>query len=141
MDATTRLYLGGGGRWTLDPDGAVMRLDITTRGGVPRNALYRADDRGGWQPIVDEHTLSARERGLAWEVWPTYRRGEPYQAFRGVRAVDEDLLVLLTDGPSRMQPDAAIASGNTLSTMKSRFGYCDDCAKDAILALVRKRYS
>jgi hypothetical protein len=25
--------------------------------------------------------------------------------------------------------------------MKSRFGYCDDCAKDAVLALVRKRYS
>ena len=58
-----------------------------------------------------------------------------------VRKINEDLLVLLTDGPSRMQPDAALASGNTLSTMKSRFGYCDDCAKDAILALVRKRYS
>ena len=58
-----------------------------------------------------------------------------------VRKINEDLLVLLTDGPSRMQPDAATASGNTLATMKSRFGYCDDCAKDAILALVRKRYS
>jgi hypothetical protein len=40
-----------------------------------------------------------------------------------------------------MQPDAATASGNTLATMKSRFGYCDDCAKDAVLALIRKRYS
>ena len=58
-----------------------------------------------------------------------------------VRKINEDLLVLLTDGPSRMQPDAATASGNTLATMKSRFGYCDDCAKDAVLALVRKRYS
>jgi hypothetical protein len=58
-----------------------------------------------------------------------------------VRKINEDLLVLLTDGPSRMQPDAATAAGNTLATMKSRFGYCDDCAKDAILALVRKRYS
>ncbi len=58
-----------------------------------------------------------------------------------VRKINEDLLVLMTDGPTRMQPDAALASGNTLATMKSRFGYCDDCAKDAILALVRKRYS
>ena len=58
-----------------------------------------------------------------------------------VRKINEDLLVLLTDGPTRMQPDAATASGNTLATMKSRFGYCDDCAKDAILALMRKRYS
>ena len=27
------------------------------------------------------------------------------------------------------------------TTMKSRFGYCDNCAKDAVLALIRKRYS
>jgi hypothetical protein len=25
--------------------------------------------------------------------------------------------------------------------MKSRFGYCDSCAKDAVLALIRKRYA
>ena len=58
-----------------------------------------------------------------------------------VRKINEDLLVLLTDGPRACRPDAATAAGNTLATMKSRFGYCDDCAKDAILALVRKRYS
>ena len=38
--------------------------------------------------------------------------------------------------PTRRPPRA-----DTLATMKSRFGYCDDCAKDAVLALVRKRYS
>jgi serine protein kinase len=58
-----------------------------------------------------------------------------------VRKINEDLLVLLTDGPARMQPDAATAAQTTLDTMKSRFGYCDNCAKDAVLALVRKRYS
>jgi predicted Ser/Thr protein kinase len=58
-----------------------------------------------------------------------------------VRKITEDLLVLLTDGPAHMQPDAAAASGATLATMKSRFGYCDNCAKDAILALIRKRYT
>ncbi|HVY39467.1 MAG TPA: serine protein kinase PrkA [Polyangia bacterium] len=58
-----------------------------------------------------------------------------------VRKINEDLLVLLTDGPTRMQPDAAAAAQTTLDTMKSRFGYCDNCAKDAVLALVRKRYS
>jgi serine protein kinase len=57
-----------------------------------------------------------------------------------VRKITEDLLVLLTDGPAHMQPEAAAASGATLATMKSRFGYCDNCAKDAILALIRKRY-
>jgi len=58
-----------------------------------------------------------------------------------VRKINEDLLVLLTDGPTRMQPDAAAAAQTTLDTLKSRFGYCDNCAKDAILALVRKRYT
>ncbi len=58
-----------------------------------------------------------------------------------VRKINEDLLVLMTDGPARMQPEAAAAAQTTLAAMKARFGYCDDCAKDAVLALVRKRYS
>jgi predicted Ser/Thr protein kinase len=58
-----------------------------------------------------------------------------------VRKINDDLLVLLTDGPAKMQADAAAASQTTLTMMKSRFGYCDNCAKDAVLALIRKRYS
>ncbi len=58
-----------------------------------------------------------------------------------VRKINEDLLVLLTDGAARMQPDAAAGAAATLATLKSRFGYCDNCAKDAVLALIRKRYS
>src|SRR5665213_905815 len=58
-----------------------------------------------------------------------------------VRKINEELLVLLTDGPAHMQADSATSSGATLATLKSRFGYCDHCAKDAVLALIRKRYS
>jgi hypothetical protein len=47
----------------------------------------------------------------------------------------------MVDGPARMNAEAAEASKKTLDTMKSRFGYCDHCSKDAVLALVRKRYS
>src|SRR6185503_4730683 len=47
-----------------------------------------------------------------------------------VRKINEDLLVFLADGPSNMQPDAAAAAGTTLATLKARFGYCDNCAKD-----------
>jgi predicted Ser/Thr protein kinase len=60
---------------------------------------------------------------------------------RQVRKINEDLLVLLTDGPAKMQPDAAGAAQATLTTLKSRFHYCDSCAKDAVLALIRKRYT
>jgi predicted Ser/Thr protein kinase len=58
-----------------------------------------------------------------------------------VRKINDDLLVLLTDGPSKMLTDAAAAAQSTLTMMKSRFGYCDNCAKDAVLALIRKRYA
>jgi serine protein kinase len=58
-----------------------------------------------------------------------------------VRKINDDLLVLLTDGPAKMQPAAATAAQATLATLKSRFAYCDHCAKDAVLALIRKRYS
>jgi serine protein kinase len=58
-----------------------------------------------------------------------------------VRKINEDLLVYLVDGGAKMLPDAAAAARSTLETLKSRFQYCDHCAKDAVLALVRKRYT
>ncbi len=58
-----------------------------------------------------------------------------------VRKINEDLLVYLVDGPSQMLSDAAQAARKTIDTLKTRFGYCDHCAKDTILALIRKRYS
>ena len=58
-----------------------------------------------------------------------------------VRKINEDLLVLMTDGPSKMPADQAAAAQATLNVMKGRFGYCDACARDAVLALIRKRYS
>jgi serine protein kinase len=58
-----------------------------------------------------------------------------------IRKINEDLLVYLVDGPARMAADASEASQKTIDGLKQRFGYCDLCAKDAVLALVRKRYS
>jgi hypothetical protein len=40
-----------------------------------------------------------------------------------------------------MPPDQAEAARSTIDNMRSRFGYCEACAKDAVLALVRKRYT
>jgi len=58
-----------------------------------------------------------------------------------VRKINEDILVYLVDGPGRMEAEAVTASRRTLETLQSRFGYCEHCSKDAVLALVRKRYS
>jgi predicted Ser/Thr protein kinase len=58
-----------------------------------------------------------------------------------VRKINEDLLILMTDGAENMLPDAAAAAQTTLDALKARFGYCDLCARDAVLALIRKRYT
>ncbi len=58
-----------------------------------------------------------------------------------VRKINEDVLVYLVDGAGGMQPEATAAAKKTIDNLKSRFSYCDHCAQDAILALVRKRYS
>jgi predicted Ser/Thr protein kinase len=58
-----------------------------------------------------------------------------------IRKINEDLLVFLVDGPGQMLPEAVTAVRSTLENLKSRFGYCEHCAKDAVLALVRKRYT
>src|SRR5262249_35926411 len=72
---------------------------------------------------------------------PIAELGEAFSRERKkqARKINEDLLILLTDGPAKMQPDAAGAAQDTLATLKSRFHYCDSCAKDAVLALIRKR--
>ena len=58
-----------------------------------------------------------------------------------VRRINDDLLVYLTDGADKMPPDQATAARVTLENLRGRYGYCEQCAKDAILALVRKRYT
>jgi serine protein kinase len=57
-----------------------------------------------------------------------------------LRRINEDLLVLLAEGGDKLPADQAAAAQATLSSLKSRYGYCDNCARDAVMALVRKRY-
>jgi len=57
---------------------------------------------------------------------------------RQITKINQDLLVFLVDGPERMPPLAVTAVRTTLENLKQRFGYCDKCAKDAVLALLKK---
>lgn len=57
-----------------------------------------------------------------------------------VRRINEDLLVFLTDGAGKMPADQVVAARSTLDNLRSRYHYCENCARDAVLALVRKRY-
>jgi predicted Ser/Thr protein kinase len=57
---------------------------------------------------------------------------------RQVTQINQDLLVYLVDGPDHMAQDAIVAVRTTLDNLKQRFGYCDKCAKDAVLALLNR---
>jgi serine protein kinase len=57
---------------------------------------------------------------------------------RQVTKINQDLLVYLVDGADKMAPEAVAAVATTLDNLKRRFGYCDKCAKDAVLALLKK---
>lgn len=59
---------------------------------------------------------------------------------RKIRKINESLLQFLTDGESGLDRETLGVCRTTLSTLTSRFGYCETCAKDAIVMLVRKRY-
>jgi len=52
-----------------------------------------------------------------------------------------NILKYLSDERTGLQPKEQAQVQQTLSTLATRFGYCEACARDAILALVRRRYA
>jgi hypothetical protein len=80
--------------WDEQAEGAELRLDASVvehRKVEARNVLYSRDQKGDWRPVSDESALDGQHRGLIWETWKTAVDGDEYLAFRGVRAVDENL--------------------------------------------------
>ena len=57
-----------------------------------------------------------------------------------IRKLNESLLKYLTEGEGALDKEDAQAAKQTIAALKSRFGYCDECAKDSTLLLVKKRY-
>lgn len=88
------------GEWNDVRDGATMRIDAKSRSREvfdARNEFYRRGENGRWDP-VHEDDLTAEERGLVWEVWPTSVGGDNFVAFRGVRVLDGRLAEELCQG-------------------------------------------
>ena len=53
----------------------------------------------------------------------------------------ENVLKSLSDERGTLSSRELEQVGQTLTAMRDRYGYCDACAKEAILFLVRKRYA
>ncbi len=53
----------------------------------------------------------------------------------------ENVLKYLGDERAQLSPKDAAQVESTLAAMTSKYGYCEHCAKDALLFLLRKRYA
>jgi predicted Ser/Thr protein kinase len=59
---------------------------------------------------------------------------------RLLRRSREDVLRYLSDDREQLDPKARRQVEETLRAMRERYGYCEHCAQDAILFLMRRRY-
>lgn len=60
---------------------------------------------------------------------------------RVLRKNNENVLKYLSDDRGLLTAKEQGQVAGTLKTMESRYGYCEHCAKDSIVMLMRKRYS
>jgi len=59
---------------------------------------------------------------------------------RQLRRSREEVLRYLSDERASLDEKARARVEGTLRTMRERYGYCEHCAQDAILFLMRRRY-
>jgi predicted Ser/Thr protein kinase len=59
---------------------------------------------------------------------------------RQLRRSREDVLRYLSDERGSLDEKARIRVEDTLRTLRERYGYCEHCAQDAVLFLMRRRY-
>lgn len=79
------------------------------------------------------------------EVFPELLSRLKEDFYRGRKKVIEQisrhLLRVGTDEFGTLEPDVQLHVQNALDRMKERYGYCERCAKEAIVHLIRRRYS
>jgi len=59
---------------------------------------------------------------------------------RQLRRSREDVLRYLSDERSALDEKARRRVEETLANLRERYGYCESCAQDAVLFLMRRRY-
>jgi serine protein kinase len=125
-----------------DPDEEMMSEVEKTLGVGAKRDDFRQDvisRIGAWS--VDHPNQKPSYADIFPKHFTQLRESYFEQRKKIVKKVNEDLLVLLTDGPDRFDAQTRQRVEQTLANMKERYGYCDRCAKEAVSFLLRKRYS
>jgi serine protein kinase len=128
--------------------GEMERPDEQRMSEMEAIVMVRSEDPGefrrGLISSIGAHKLDNPDAELEYaQVFPDIFRRLRDHFFEERKRVLErnaaNILEHLSDGAGLTQKERTQVE-QTLETMKSRYGYCDFCAKDAILFLTRQRY-
>ena len=124
-----------------DEDLMVQTEAIVLSGGEERREFRRA-----LISAIGAHRIDHPEGDIDYsQIFPDLFRKLRDHFFderkRTLRRNSEKMLRFLGDERGLLTPKDVQQVESTLSGMKSRFGYCDNCAKDALLLLITKRYT
>lgn len=114
---------------------------ITMSGGEDRREFRRA-----LITAIGAHRLDHPEGEIDYgQIFPDlFRRLRDHffdERKRTLRKNSEKVLRYLGDERDQLSSREQAQVGSTLQAMKDRHGYCDDCAKDALLLLLGRRYT
>src|SRR5216683_1393133 len=124
-----------------DEDLMVQTEGIVLSGGEERREFRRA-----LIAAIGAHRIDHPEGDIDYsQIFPDlFRRLRDHffdERKRTLRRNSEKMLRYLGDERGLLTAKEVQQVESTLTGMKSRFGYCDHCAKDALLLLITKRYT
>jgi serine protein kinase len=125
-----------------DPDEEMMSEVEKTLGVGAKRDDFRQDvisRIGAWS--IDHPSQKPSYSEIFPKHFQLLRESYFEQRKKIVKKTNQDLLVLLTDGPERLETAARARAESTLANLRERYGYCEKCAKEAVSFLMRKRYA
>ncbi len=130
--------------------GAYETPDEERMKGFERIVMGEQDDRGAFRrsliSTIGAYRLDhpeAREIDLQAIFPDLFRRLRTHyyeERARQIRQNREDVLRYLSGDRAQLDERARRLVEQTLATLRDRYGYCEHCAQDAVLFLLRRRY-
>ncbi len=125
-----------------NPDEDLMGEVEKTLGGSGRKEDFRNDLMtriGAWS--IDHPNQRPVYAEIFGKLFEKLRESYFEKQKKVLRKTHVGLLVYLTDGPGSLDAETLEVVERTLGNLKDKFGYCQECAREVVGYLMRKRYS